>query len=102
MAYRVVGQNQAVYLLEAPIPDKMQSTNPNESNTCDWCGCVVSPEWCVYSDIGSTVYTSSSQLPGTLPLYRWVQSNPLRHRSAFESPGPDWKQDQFLGYVCAP
>jgi len=102
ISYRVVGQNQAVYLLSAPIPDKIQSTIPNEFSTCDWCGCVVSPEWCVYTEIGSTVYTSSSQLDGTLPLHRWARSSPLQHRSAFESPGTDWKQDQFLGYACVP
>jgi len=102
VAYRVVQQNQAVYLLSAPIPDKMQSIDPTEKNTCDWCGCAVNPGWCVYSNTGNTIYTSSNQQPGTVPLYRWKQGNPIQHRSATESPGNTFQSDQFLGYVCAP
>jgi hypothetical protein len=37
-----------------------------------------------------------------IPLYRWVNSSPIQHRSALASPGAGWNQEGQLGFVCAP
>lgn len=99
--FRTPVETETLYILESPaISDKLLSSNPNESNDCNWCGCVTN---CAFTNTGRTIGVSATQQAGMVPLYRYVMTSPsIRHRGALASPGSGWNQEATLGYVCAP
>lgn len=99
IAYYAPIFDRTTYLLHAPgIGDRMQSLVTDEANTCTWCGCAAQ---CAYSYTGRTISLSATSLPGMVPVWRWVNSNPIQHRSDVVSPGMGWNNELLLGYACA-
>jgi hypothetical protein len=98
--FRLVSTDLTIFLLAAPgILDKMLSTNPNESNNCQWCQCT---SMCTFYNRGSPFGISSTPMPGMEPLQRFIRQGPFQHRSGIDPPGPEWSSEFTLGYVCRP
>lgn len=100
LAYRILSTDRPTYLLAAPgIGDRLQSLATNEANTCDWCGCAAP---CAFSYTGRSINIGSAAQDGMVELRRWVNPNPIQHRSAVNSPGAGWTPELSLGWVCPP
>lgn len=97
LAFRVVAEDLTLYLLHAPgIHEKMLSESPNEANNCHWCYCASA---CTFYGTSLTIHTSRTQLPGTVPLQRYVDGS-VSHRESLRPIDGWYAEPQFHGFVC--
>lgn len=97
LAFRAVAEDLTLYQLHAPgIHEKMLSEIPNEANNCHWCGCASA---CTFYGTDVKIHTSRTQLPGTVPLQRYVDGS-VSHRESLRPIDGWYAEPQFHGFVC--